>query len=320
MKTSMSQNPLVSVIITFLNAEKFFVEAIESVLNQTYTNWELLLIDDGSSDGSTQIALDYCVKIPERVQYLEHDKHLNKGISASRNLGIQHSKGKYIATLDADDIWLSSKLQEQVTIMESNSEIGMVFGDTKCWFGWTGIEKDAELDYFEHDKIKRNSLRLNSVINPPSLLILRLNGDIVGPSMSNTLYRKKVIEEVGGFEENFTRMHEDQAFLSKIYLQTTVYVSETCWDIYRQHPNSCVFVSISEGLWKPTELFYLDWLEKYLSRSGINNPDILKALHNRMWKYKHPKLFKLNNHKQQFLRRARKGVGILTRLILQRNA
>ena len=107
----MKNKPLVSCITIFFNAEKFFEEAIESVFVQTYKNWELLLVDDGSTDGSTTIARNYAEHYPEKVCYLEHEGHQNRGMSASRNLGIRHAKGDYVALLDADDIWLPQKLE-----------------------------------------------------------------------------------------------------------------------------------------------------------------------------------------------------------------
>src|SRR3990167_7462919 len=170
----MKDKPLVSVIMPFLNAEKFIGEAIDSVFAQTYTSWELLPVDDGSSDGSTRIALDYNERNPERVRYLEHDRHMNKGTSASRNLGIRNAKGKYIATLDDDDVWLPNKLQQQVEIMESNPEIGMVYGNTKDWHGWTGDPLDIQRDFYRHDKIQKNTFRLNTVIQSPNILTLAL--------------------------------------------------------------------------------------------------------------------------------------------------
>src|SRR5258705_7087515 len=92
-------SPLVSVVMIFLNAESFIQEAIQSVLDQDYSNWELLLVDDGSSDGSTQIALAAAGQYPQRVHYLEHADHQNRGMSASRNLGARHAHGEYLAFL-----------------------------------------------------------------------------------------------------------------------------------------------------------------------------------------------------------------------------
>src|SRR5919199_4729628 len=102
----MSSKPSISVIIIFLNEEKFIQEAIESVFAQTYDRWELLLVDDGSTDDSTRIALQYAAQFPDKVRYLEHPDHLNRGASASRNLGISHANGDILAFLDSDDVWL----------------------------------------------------------------------------------------------------------------------------------------------------------------------------------------------------------------------
>src|SRR2546427_10186945 len=104
----MSNQPLVSVVIIFWNAERFLQEAFASVFAQTYPTWELLLVDDGSSDESTAIAQRYVEHHPGQVRYLEHPGHANRGMSASRNVGIRHARGPYIAFLDADDVWCSS--------------------------------------------------------------------------------------------------------------------------------------------------------------------------------------------------------------------
>jgi glycosyltransferase involved in cell wall biosynthesis len=88
----MSDKPLVSVIVIFLNAADFLQEAIESVLAQTYEHWELLLVDDGSTDGSSEIALSFAFENSARIKYFEHDGHQNLGMSAARNLGIRKAK------------------------------------------------------------------------------------------------------------------------------------------------------------------------------------------------------------------------------------
>src|SRR5262245_11427251 len=97
-----NNGPLVSVVLNFLNAQQFIEEAIERVFSQTYENWKLLLVDDGSTDKSTAIARRYAAQHPQKVQYLEHEVHQNRGQSAARNLGICNSAGEYIAFLDAD--------------------------------------------------------------------------------------------------------------------------------------------------------------------------------------------------------------------------
>ena len=126
--------PLVSVIIPFLNEDQFLSETIESVLQQDYDNWELLLVDDGSTNESTTIAKNYAAAYPGKIFYLEHEGHANKGVCASRNLGVARAKGELVALLDADDVWLPTKLSNQVAIFQRNLEVGMVAEGSLHWY------------------------------------------------------------------------------------------------------------------------------------------------------------------------------------------
>jgi glycosyltransferase involved in cell wall biosynthesis len=85
-------SPRVSVICIFLDEERFLREAIDSVVAQDFTDWELLLVDDGSRDASTGIARDYATAMPDKVRCLEHSDHANRGMSAARNLGLAHAR------------------------------------------------------------------------------------------------------------------------------------------------------------------------------------------------------------------------------------
>src|SRR5690349_17341742 len=87
--------PRVSVICIFFEAQRYFAEAIDSVLAQDFDDFELLLVDDGSSDASSEIAKGYARLQPERVRFLEHPNHANRGMSATRNLGLRHARGEY---------------------------------------------------------------------------------------------------------------------------------------------------------------------------------------------------------------------------------
>ena len=115
------ETALVSIIMPMYNAGKFLSKSIESVLEQTYQNWELLLIDDGSKDDSIDIALVLWKKIQE--SFTENEQ--NMGIAKTRNKGIEASKGQYIAFLDSDDLWLPNKLEVQVKWMEEKTFIYM---------------------------------------------------------------------------------------------------------------------------------------------------------------------------------------------------
>src|SRR6266487_5498276 len=142
----MPSQPRVSAIIIFLNAERYIDEAIESVFAQAYDSWELLLADDGSTDGSTAIVLQYAERYPDKVRYLEHPGHQNRGMSATRNLGIRNARGEYIAFLDADDVWLPQKLEQQVAILEQQPEAAMVYGPALLWHSWAGEAQNSQSD------------------------------------------------------------------------------------------------------------------------------------------------------------------------------
>src|SRR5262249_39236563 len=136
----------VCTVIIFLNAENFIDEAIASVFAQTYDDWELVLVDDGSSDASTAIAKDYAARFPARIRYLEHEGHQNRGKSASRNLAIRNSRSEFVAFLDADDVWMRDKLREQVEILDAHATAGMVYGPGEWWYSWSGKEIDQNRD------------------------------------------------------------------------------------------------------------------------------------------------------------------------------
>jgi len=111
------------VIIPVYNAEKFIKETIESVLEQTYQDFEIIIIDDGSTDKSAEVIKSFDDK---RIIYTYQK---NQGVSATRNIGILKSNGEYIALLDHDDLWLPEKLERQIPILESNSNVGLVYSD-----------------------------------------------------------------------------------------------------------------------------------------------------------------------------------------------
>jgi glycosyltransferase involved in cell wall biosynthesis len=142
----MSRRARVSVVMPFFNLESFLAESIESVLAQTCQDWQLLLIDDGSTDASGSIAKSYAEQYPDRIQYLAHENGVNRGASASRNLGLRHATGDYVALLDGDDIWLPRKLEEQVALLDSMPEAGALYGRTLLWYSWTGASTDRRRD------------------------------------------------------------------------------------------------------------------------------------------------------------------------------
>jgi glycosyltransferase involved in cell wall biosynthesis len=294
----MSDKPLVSVIIIFLNAEKFINEAIESVFGQTYKNCELLLVDDGSIDNSTAIALRFAKQRAERVRYLEHTGHENRGMSASRNLGIRRARGEYIGFLDADDVWLPHKLERQVEILNAHREAGMLYGSPQLWHGWTG-----KLEDIQRDCLQEIGVPPDTVVSPPRLLTLFLARKAITPAPSDVLLRREIVERLGGFDDRFRGMYEDQVFFAKVCLKVPVVVSGECWSRHRQHRDSACSVWRRTGEYYSAEttLNFLTWIENYLSRQGFKNSEVWNVLQTALWPCRHPFLYRT-------LMRARHGV------------
>lgn len=289
----MADRPKVSVIVTFFNAERFIREAIQSVFAQTYGNWELLLVDDGSTDASTSIAREFTDGWSRQVHYLEHPGHANRGASASRNLGIHAADGEYIALLDSDDVWLPQKLEQQVAILQSQPKAAMVYGRTCYWHSWTGKPEDVDKNFIPEPGVPPDTL-----VDPPnSLPVLYPLGTGSAPCPSDLLVRRQAVETIGGFEEEFRgsrQLYDDQTFLVKMYLNAPVFAAGASWTMYRVHDDSCCAVAVREGLYLSLRLEFLRWLNGYLSKQGVTDARIRTALNRALWPYRHPILHRLS--------------------------
>lgn len=162
------------------NAATFIEESILSVLKQTYPNWELLIVDDGSIDNTADIAQKFC-DIDVRIKYLFQE---NGKQGKARNFAIQQSKGEYIAFLDADDLWVAEKLERQVTVLRENSEISLIFSN-----GYVMIE----------DKIEAFPIVVKNIWTSDDIPFFIENNRV--PILS-VIVKKTAIIAVGGFSEN----------------------------------------------------------------------------------------------------------------------
>lgn len=271
----MPRAPAVSVIVCFLNEAPFLAEAVHSIVGQTFTDWELWLVDDGSTDGSSAIARQLAATNPGRMSYVEHAGHANLGLSASRNAGIARSRGRYIAFLDADDVWTANKLEVQTAILERHADVAMVMSASSYWRSWSAASKGT-------DVVVPIGAASDAVIAPPQLMTtLYPLGTGAAPAPSSLMLRSHVVRQVGGFEASFRgllMLYEDQAFLSKIYRRHPVYVAGACWVRYRQRPDSIVATNHAAGRYWAIRLHFLRWLEQDLARGGPVPPAVQAAL------------------------------------------
>src|SRR5574344_409448 len=120
----------ISVIISSYNYEKYIKEAIESVINQTFRNWELIIVDDGSSDHSLDIIKEYCQAYPQ-IKLYTHEGNANKGLVKTLELGFSLAKGDWVAFLESDDIWSLDCLEKRVDAITKNESFGLIFNDVQ---------------------------------------------------------------------------------------------------------------------------------------------------------------------------------------------
>lgn len=275
----------VSIVSIFLNEARFLAEAIDSVLAQTYGDWELLLVDDGSTDASTEIAKWYAALYPENIRYLEHPGHANRGMSASRNLGLVHARGEFMLFLDGDDVVAPTALEDQVTFMEAYPHVGTVYGPMRLWRSWDessqetseAVDRTSDL-YLEPDRVHDQVTVLTTFL---------CNEDAVP---SGNLMRTELIRKLGGFEEEFTGMYEDQVFRVKLCHVAPAYVSSRSWYYYRKHAHSCCAVMIGEGRVAAARARFLRWVRTYCHRSNVADPRIRRVLNRALRPYHYPRL------------------------------
>lgn len=269
-----NKTPLVSVITPFLNGGDWLRQAVESVLAQTYTNWQLILIDDGSTAEATGIAKEYSKLHHDKIIYTEHPGHINLGCSSSRNQGMKFATGELVALLDSDDVWLPSKLQNQVDIHNKYPEAGFICEASNYWYSWEHAEKD--------DVVIKVGVEQNRLYEPPQLIYsLYPLGKGAAPCPSGMMITRSLYEEIGGFEDSFkgeNQAYEDQPFLFKVYLRTPVYISGEANNLYRQRSGSLMqFISDKKKYYR-VRSYFLRWMEDYINRHNIYDPEISRLL------------------------------------------
>lgn len=281
-----NNRPLVSIIMPVLNGSRFLAEAVESVRAQSYSDWELLICDDGSTDHTEELARTYAKQEPRRIRVLAHPGHENLGASATRNLALRHALGELVALLDADDVWLPHKLEEQTALL-ARSSAGVLAGASRYWYGWTGDPADAERDWTPSTGFPSPSL-----LEPPKLLTAILEHRAAVPCPCSIVARQETVRQVGGFEDEFRRLYDDQVFYAKLFVNTPVLLVDTCWDLYRQHPQSICATDIHTP---EVRLRYLLWLRAYLRQRKVAEPALWTALRREIWREQYPRAMRLSS-------------------------
>ena len=201
----MVNNVVVSIIIPCYNYAQFLPETLNCILNQTFNDWECIVIDDGSVDNSAEVVKQYTIK-DSRIKYIYQK---NQGLSASRNTGIKHSLGKYIQLLDADDLIENEKLKEHVEFLENNESVKLVYGPIKHF-----TKENNKKGIFTWRDIHEISGKYIDVL--PHLV--KDNVFLV----SAPLFYKSIVQEIGEFDIRLKSL-EDWDFWFRFILNDAVF-------------------------------------------------------------------------------------------------
>lgn len=237
--------PKISVIIPTYNCAKYLSQAIESVLSQTYIDFEIVIVDDGSADDTKSLVERYMQKFPEKISYIYQD---NKGLACARNVAIRNSRGLYIALLDADDIFLPDRLQLGVEALDQNPEVGL------CHANITRIDEDGK---FIRTPVRDERFLSGSIFD--YIFLRRAN-----VSVPTILFRRSCIEVVGEFDESLTRLGcEDREFCLRVAKSYKFFYINKVLAYYRERSNS-----MSQDLEKMTKARYYVINKHSMTKSG----------------------------------------------------
>ncbi|NOR68307.1 MAG: glycosyltransferase [Methylomarinum sp.] len=251
------KKPLVSIITPIYNGENYLAHSILSALNQTYTNFELILVNDGSTDQSKTIAKGYLKD--SRIHYIEQK---NAGVAAARNTAIKTAKGKYIAFLDQDDIWFQNKLEIQVSAIEQDNSLAFVYSKQniinsqgeKIQFNWpTGASGNCFEELFVRNKT----------------------------TILTVLLRKSILDEIGLFNEQLSGTDDYEMWL-RITLKHPIHFIDQALASYRTHDSN-----VSNDDFKMT-VRDLQTINTVL----LQHPEVYKIIDNTIIK---SRLYELNN-------------------------
>lgn len=219
---------LVSIIMPSWNTADFIRESINSVLAQTYTNWELLIVDDCSTDNTDEVVASYK---DERIKYFKNEK--NSGAALTRNKALREAQGEWIAFLDSDDLWIPEKLEKMISFMTEN----------KYAFA-----------YHEYEKIDEESKPLNIYVSGPEIVTKRKMYNYGYPGCLAFMYSAK---EMGLIQIKNIKKNNDYAILLQLCKKADCYLLKDNLARYRIRKKSISHDKLSKKLKSHYDLFHL---------------------------------------------------------------
>ena len=243
--------PTVSIVIVSSSPAEFLRQALASVYRQTFTDWELLLVNDGSTDACGRMAEELAVA-DSRVRLLQHTGGGHQGIGDSRNLAYRHARGEFVAKLDSDDVYaVNTAIAEQVAIMRANPRVAMVQGPSSRWVSWISGEDTIQVPSHADEEVEATLLAPKFIRN-------------WNDEPHSRLERRSAVEAVGGCAPDFPGQGADFSLWLKLALRFPIYVSSRCWYRLRMHPQCDVQGVLGQfhDLQETSQLY--GWADRYL--------------------------------------------------------
>ena len=293
----METSKTITVIIASYNYENYIAESITSVINQTYSNWELIVVDDGSKDNSIQVIQEFCRK-DSRIKLITHENNINKGLPETIKLALSCATGEYVAFLESDDIWHKDNLSEKVKALEKYNGADFIFNGIEH-FGDEEMVKSSISYYNKIRKIMAEADEVNEIIE-------RMGLWCIVPTFSCVMVRTKTLGECD-FETPFNAYLDWWLWYQIFYAGEVVFIDKklTYWRMHRKsyiqrEDRACNFkIKISKFMCKKFNNTFLGFLFMLISNKQIEKlfrPQV-RALHNVLMKImlkKHP--FRLKYH------------------------
>lgn len=269
-------NPEVSINLCCYNSEQYLRETLDSIINQSYKDWELVIINDGSKDSTESIVYEYINRgYPIIYHYQE-----NKGLSYSRNEALKRSSGKYIAFIDHDDEWLPEKLAKQMEVFKSQSDIDFVY-----------------TNFLKKICYNKDKLIVGLKGKQPQGFVFRDFVHKYKVFVSTVVVTRKALDSLAElFDERFKQNEEYDLFLRLLYKHKAMYISEIT-AIYRYHDNMTSMKSHELSV-NETPIF-IDKIKKLDPNFDKLYPDIVEYIDIRWLKYGNAKYNIINGRRQE---------------------
>jgi glycosyltransferase involved in cell wall biosynthesis len=225
--TQSGNNPLVSVIIPVFNGERYLSETIGSVIGQTVKDWEIVAVNDGSTDQSQAILEEFAARNPGLIRVISVQ---NGGVSRARNTGVSEARGTYIAFLDQDDLWMPQKLQLQLEQFHSDNTLGISFTNESV------IDRHGSI-------VRENVLVFNGKRDRGYVFEHLVFEDFI--PISSVMLKRELFTGIGGFDLKYS-LAEDYDFLLKAVREARVDYIDAPLLLYRQHGGSGTYKKIDQ--------------------------------------------------------------------------